>query len=737
MCYSDNVYMYRDDLRSGCSPEHRCVKCDRKFMTASALISHDKFCSLLQMRPDILPENPLNPRLRSETPEKKIAIQIRKDYKKTMIPHSPNKTNREESPQNQKTFKVPEIPKEQEKENQRKIEMMMSEFCNMTRLTCIPCEKRYQTITTLKRHASQHFSWTRFACKQCKFRSYHKYETVRHCISDHKANEHNAGTMIIDDESFGPLRYFLASEDDTSVSSDIDELDSHASRSRSTSASSDKISTGHFNDIKNSKEKGEGNSVDIRQTVVIKESVNMSDAKDISNDIQATSTKDENEVSKDNITTEESSDNVKLSDVQDKEKDPDYKDKIKIESINLTKFDTSVDSAKFSLQNTDGKLLETNTTEPFNSQSLNVADLEQSSVRNVRNYLSENKNCEIETVNECKHTKESTNIREYFLRGLTESTSNRNQVYEDAEEARFERPQRLRRSVEQKDFIYNIRISGLQKSEIDAGKRCSPLKKDLECKSNGKHGTRRKNSFSKSEMISKKVKVNDEGAPREACNGDTQLHLQNKCEHVQNKCASVHSDTSDKGSSSHLISTNTNIDSSKQLEIEEEHVQLELLDSDSSYCHLSKKMNAENPFVNSKPDSSNNNSKSVLLIDSATTKTILIECHEDGSPTLSSSTMEKNVLEAESETNIQVIDEKLLETDIVEGSPIATHIFENGRNQEYSNEEKSNKVTQLDNCEDKFWEDGKVKNIDKDINLEEQKPVLQTTRSLNVPANND
>ncbi|KAK7077066.1 hypothetical protein SK128_027354 [Halocaridina rubra] len=190
-----------DDMRR--SPEHRCVKCERKFNTPAALSSHDKFCSLMQMIP---PERSLNPLLRCETPEKKIAIEIRKDYKKPVTPF-----DMERSPQ--VIFKVPKTPQEQE--NQSKIEDLLSEFCNFSSPSCIPCGRKYTNIGSLKRHAATHIDWTRFVCSACHFRSYNRYEVIKHCMTVHNAKITVATGMVVEEEHVGPLNYFLDNEDNT------------------------------------------------------------------------------------------------------------------------------------------------------------------------------------------------------------------------------------------------------------------------------------------------------------------------------------------------------------------------------------------------------------------------------------------------------------------------------------------------------------------------------------------
>ncbi|KAG7163566.1 putative myb-like protein X-like 1 [Homarus americanus] len=715
-------------------------------MSLAALISHDKFCCLLQMRPDILPEGALNRRLRSERPEKKIAIQIRKDYKKSMIPLSPNRTNNSgEHKQNQITFKVPKIPKEQEKENQRKIEIMMSEFCNIECLTCIPCAKRYQSITALKRHASLHFNWTRFTCSLCKFRSYHKYETVRHTISDHNVDEHSAASTIMDDESFGPLRYFLDSEDDNSLSSDADELDSHGSHSRSTSASSGKISASCLNDNKNCNEKPEGTTENIKPPLVIKKSVNKSNAKDnISNEIP-NMTSSEKKEGDDMVIESKLSDCVKIQNVEESEKVSYFQDESKTlvtgESTDSI-LDPSTDSAKFVSENVNRNLTQTDTTKNSTSGSqedlnnsiivLSFTDTQESDkgkLVQVDNESSKtilsvnNKNNEItNSSSESNIMKGNPNlVKPYPLRGQTDSSGHKNQIAEETEEGRFERPQRLRRSIEQKDFIYDTKRSGFQKLETEIGKRSITPKKGLERKFEDRPGTRRRNSSPRSEMPTKKMKIVNDGSPHETCNGTASQLL------VQNKRIPTQPDTLIKGRNTQLpVTKGKDSNSSHQLpQMKQQHVNEELQgNSDNDDCSIPNKVENENIYETNKSNGNHNNSKPVSLITGANNDKLNIEEQEECNTSFISQSIENNILETEPQK--KVMGTKLPDKDSEENIVVCPHIFENGKDQENNDtdkeeDEKGTRTHQHDNCKEMLWETGKEKKFVKDINTEEQK----------------
>lgn len=700
------------------------------------------------MRPDILPENPLNPRLRSETPEKKIAIQIRKDYKKTMIPHNPNILNHfEENKQNQISFKVPDIPKEQEKENHRKIEMMMSEFCNMTRLTCIPCEKRYQTITTLKRHASQHFNWTRYACRLCKFRSYHRYETIRHCISDHKANEHSVGNMIMDDESFGPLRYFLSSEDDTSVSSDADDPESHGSHLRGTSESSDKIFTDHLNNTKNSKEKAEGVEKKIRPPPVLEKFVGPSDANEnISNETSVQLASERKEETSDMVKVEETSGHTKIQNIEDNERIPGTIDRsksicmgestdtkpnpsheIKSVSENFINHSYSNIVAK-TLTSGSQNVSKCNSGQSCkDNQELDKREFTQTSgARSETNFSVSDKNNEISnTFSDSKIVKGNQGIlKQYPLRGQVDSMTHGNQISEDADEARSERPQRLRRSVEQKDFIYDIKRSGFQKPETDSGKRNTTPKKGMEHKSDDRPVTRRRNTFPRSDMPTKKIKVTDVCYAHEGCNGTTS-QLQNK-----KALSRSGSPSKGKGRNNQLTVTRSKDTNSPQQppQTKEEEIKPVIQGKCDNDTIVSEKLGQSELLFTCRSESSYYDIEQVSQIKGASPEKLDLESFEECKPNFVSEKIENTSLELCCQKKLE--DTFLLERKTKEDIQINPYIFENGKAQTDGDsdkdeaDQKRRKIHQIDNGDDLVWEKGKSEKAVNDIGPSEQKTVL-------------
>lgn len=559
----DSCIFQGDENDNGCSSDHRCVKCDRRFMTASALLSHDKFCSLLQMRPDIPPESPLNPRLRSETPEKKIAIQIRKDYKKTMaqsgsgaagwgdedksqsapfrVPHVPKELQFLKDPQSPKeTQNAKETPpskesrdsKGQQQElpqttvesleqkepqaddetlekkepesttgasNQSKIENLLAQFCNMSHLSCIPCEKRYQSITTLKRHASQHFDWTRFACKVCKYRSYHRYEAMRHCITEHQVNEDHVAKMIKEDEYIGPLKYYI-----TPPAVPRTQSPSGLSVSETSEKSNDNSSS---TDTRNSKE---------------------------NNDQFVKSEKEDDQVPK-----KPEKKDTECTDDERTEKFVKVKEETEIVQslkVNESKSDSMSDQAKPSLESAtpllEASLLKPSRTElkekdtkdcvKSQEKSTKYLDLEESlPTREDFREKSEGKEEVQNAVKVMKINKANPlAVKQYPLRDQKESTQSTALVSSDSEEARSERPQRTRRSVEQKDFIYDVKRSNSVKSENEKsdGKKNIVQKQTQECGEDQRSRSRKRSLSSRFELVSKRGRVGEDSPP-EPCNG--------------------------------------------------------------------------------------------------------------------------------------------------------------------------------------------------------------------------
>ncbi|KAK3856536.1 hypothetical protein Pcinc_037146 [Petrolisthes cinctipes] len=497
MCFLED-----EGAGSSSSPEHQCLKCKRRFSTATALVSHDKFCSLLQMKPDILPESPLNSRIRSETPEKKIAIQIRKDYKKTMTPHCPRDVVNnpcDDCKQNQTEFKIPELPKEQEA--LQKLDTMMYKVCNLKTLKCIPCDRRYQTISTLKRHASLHFSMTRFVCRLCEFRSFQRYECMRHVANAHKMKEKSVEDLILDDHREGPLRYYLTDDEKDTVSSPEPEAATGSCHLPIPQGPSDSVNNTLMTPEVDCSESNERKEMDKHK---------------YSSDLN----------SKSNTKRKSHMILTGSLDVQTESSDLD-KERNGIGSEDSRKVDGNGNSRGKKQQVKLSK-------ERLAKSSSEVKAVTDSNIKDKPggdSYIPDNMKAK------------SKIIKQYALRGYqADDYLNPSQESDSLEDVRWERPLRIRKAVEQKDFIYENK-DHIKVASEDV-KESSPLESTKnKTKVEDKGTSRRRNLSPKCDTQSKKIKTNNDQAVKsesqkhvntddhstyDTCNGSTQHEAHRK-----------------------------------------------------------------------------------------------------------------------------------------------------------------------------------------------------------------
>jgi len=69
---------------------------------------------------------------------------------------------------------------------------------NIRRLQCLPCQKKFNKLTNLRRHVAVHIGWNRYRCTECKFKCFSKYDCVAHVTKMHlgKAEHDKAQTMV-------------------------------------------------------------------------------------------------------------------------------------------------------------------------------------------------------------------------------------------------------------------------------------------------------------------------------------------------------------------------------------------------------------------------------------------------------------------------------------------------------------------------------------------------------------
>ncbi|XP_037793080.1 uncharacterized protein LOC119588507 [Penaeus monodon] len=118
-------------------------------------------------------------------------------------------------------------------------------------------------------------------------------------------------------------------------------------------------------------------------------------------------------------------------------------------------------------------------------------------------------------------------LKQYPLRDQKESSQSTALVSSDSEEGRSERPQRTRRSVEQKDFIYDVKRSNSVKSDNEKSdsKKAIVQKQTQECGEDQRSRSRKRSLSSRFEVVSKRGRVSEDSPP-EPCNGSaSQLAL--------------------------------------------------------------------------------------------------------------------------------------------------------------------------------------------------------------------
>ena len=78
------------------------------------------------------------------------------------------------------------------------MENRMQSMINIRRLQCLPCQKKFNKLTNLRRHVAVHIGWNRYQCTECTFKCFSKYDCVAHVIKMHlgKAEHDKAQTMV-------------------------------------------------------------------------------------------------------------------------------------------------------------------------------------------------------------------------------------------------------------------------------------------------------------------------------------------------------------------------------------------------------------------------------------------------------------------------------------------------------------------------------------------------------------
>lgn len=61
----------------------------------------------------------------------------------------------------------------------------MSNYVNIKKLLCIPCDIKFGNISKLRLHMSMHFNWWRFRCDICAYKAYDKNDVIEHVKEVH------------------------------------------------------------------------------------------------------------------------------------------------------------------------------------------------------------------------------------------------------------------------------------------------------------------------------------------------------------------------------------------------------------------------------------------------------------------------------------------------------------------------------------------------------------------------
>lgn len=79
------------------------------------------------------------------------------------------------------------------------MENRMRSIINIRRLQCLPCQKKFNKLTNLRRHVAVHIGWNRYRCTECMFKCFSKYDCVAHVIKVHlEKGEHDKAQSMVE-----------------------------------------------------------------------------------------------------------------------------------------------------------------------------------------------------------------------------------------------------------------------------------------------------------------------------------------------------------------------------------------------------------------------------------------------------------------------------------------------------------------------------------------------------------
>ena len=228
------------NLRAAQNPHMpRCPNCSMYFIGERSLNTHlTHYCHKLNASPSVANVRRLvspdcniasMPLPKMSPPTKRIGIQIRKVYKtesgavvcqvadkprrlsqdsisddgqyeeiNTTMNSSINSTvcnsvisSKERSPLKLKVVKAADLqddavkheyPESKGPFSSREMDDKVRDICNLSKIMCRLCRKKFHSLTGVRRHAAIHMNWSRFVCSVCGYRTYHRFEITKHVL---------------------------------------------------------------------------------------------------------------------------------------------------------------------------------------------------------------------------------------------------------------------------------------------------------------------------------------------------------------------------------------------------------------------------------------------------------------------------------------------------------------------------------------------------------------------------
>ncbi|XP_032682114.1 zinc finger protein 800 [Odontomachus brunneus] len=80
------------------------------------------------------------------------------------------------------------------------MESKMAAISNLQKMQCLLCQRKFTSMTSLRRHMAIHIGWYRYRCKLCDFKCFFKCDCVVHCNKMHNTQNSHAfmAEMVIE-----------------------------------------------------------------------------------------------------------------------------------------------------------------------------------------------------------------------------------------------------------------------------------------------------------------------------------------------------------------------------------------------------------------------------------------------------------------------------------------------------------------------------------------------------------